>query len=85
MTKVLKLINCEKKLVTVKNKKACDTTSYDYCKSIDNGECYTYSYDVCGNDYSYCTGGAIDQCASFTDYSVCNGTGKEGADIGVDY
>lgn len=49
--KAIKLINDEKKLLSVRSVKACDMYSYDYCAKIDAGSCSGlpgfYGYDVC--------------------------------------
>ncbi len=83
MQRILKLINNEKKNILVKGAKGCDSTSVDYCKVADYGECTLYSYDTCGTDYSSCSAGALDGCISYTDYQGCSGPGPSGEDFGL--
>ena len=75
MSKILKLINNERKNLIVKTKLAYDDLG---CTYIDNVDCSTkdyerceYAIDICGPiDREACTGGSVDICTE-DDRSGC--------------
>ena len=73
MSKILKLINDEKKALVVTATKGCafDYTAENYpCSVVDNAICTT-GVDSCGNyDYAVCSTGAVDICHN-EDYAGC--------------
>ena len=77
MKKILKLINDERKLVSIKGQKAC-YLSYDVCKLTDNPgfnfSCRYDARDICYvKDNQGCYSGANDVCN--IDNTMCGGTG----------
>lgn len=69
MRKILRLINDEKKNLTISIAKGCQT-SYDLCDTIDVAYCATGA-DYCGvEDYAACAGGSVDDCRNI-DNSAC--------------
>ena len=80
MKKILKLINDERKLVSIKGQKACDIyATNDVCSLIDNNG-YNFdcrgatAQDICHvKDNQGCYAGAYDECN--IDNTMCGGTG----------
>ena len=69
MSKILRLINDEKKNLTISIAKGCGN-NFDGCAEIDVGHCETGA-DYCGNyDYAACSGGSVDDCRNI-DNSAC--------------
>ena len=75
--KILKLINNERKNITLTSSKACSSGAYDKCTSgEDYADCTLFAYDVCTKkDYAACYEGADDYCG--VDTTVCGGPGAE--------
>ena len=73
MSKILKLINDEKKALVVTATKGCVsdyTAENDPCSFVDNAICTT-AVDECGEyDYAACSTGAVDICIK-KDYAGC--------------
>ena len=62
MKKIIKLINCERKVLSVRSGKACNTGATDICGHTDSAECTFYAEDNCYKDYDSCTLWATDKC-----------------------
>lgn len=70
--KIIKLINNERMNRSVKSIIACDSTSTDFCQTIDAAVCTISSYDLCVKDYKGCTNNSTDYCASVRDITPCS-------------
>ena len=72
MSKILKLINDERKNMIIKTRKAsssldCTYTDNIECTNSDQVECY-YAVDLCSAiDYAICSGGSVDECTQVDD------------------
>ena len=72
MSKILKLINNERKSLSVRTQKAsgCDHADSSECALIDTSTC-SYGMDYCTyKDYAACSGGSVDHCQEL-DNSGC--------------
>lgn len=69
MKRIIKMINNERLNVKQQPQKACDSSSTDYCTSIDHSSCTINSYDYCQKDMAGCTNDSYDHCTS--DYITC--------------
>ena len=77
--KIIKLINDERTLLSVRNAVGCDATSFDggCYKSNDHAACAVYAADhYCTTDIGACIQGAHDYCmAGAIDTEGCYGAG----------
>ena len=75
--RMLRLINDERTLRSVKKASACDPNAYDGgCGEVDAAVCQNYAHDeYCDKDYMACRFGADDVCGGEADVSGCSGFG----------
>ena len=75
---MLRLINDERTLRSVKKASACDPNAHDGgCEVLDAAVCQGYAYDeYCYKDYEACRKGAHDVCGGVEDVSGCSGAGE---------
>lgn len=81
--RMIRLINDERTLRSVKKVSACDLTSYDGgCGEVDAAVCRNYARDeYCDKDYASCVDGARDICDGAEDVFGCGGTASAGYEV----